>query len=84
MFAVKITRQGKGLHSSEVIVSINTIDGGKERLIVDERSIRNETLEVGYPIAAHNSNYLIELPNETLRGLWRIWVEQKNTVEMAT
>lgn len=71
---LKINEEGAGIHPNEVVVSIPTRDGD-ERLVVHKRSIRDSSLEVGYPIGEDNQYYLVELPRETMSGLWRIWVE---------
>jgi hypothetical protein len=78
---VKIERLRGGQHPSEVIVSVRTADGGTEKLIVDERSIRDEAIEVGYPVGQDDNRLLVELPRESLRGLWRIWIERGSMIE---
>jgi hypothetical protein len=70
---VKIQEIGQGLHPSEVVVQIQTIEG-PERLVIDRCSIDNGSIDVEYPVGANNGHYLIELPRETTRGFWRIWV----------
>lgn len=71
---LRINEEGGGIHPNEVVVSIPTRDG-EERLVVHKRSLKNSSLEVGYPIGEDNQYYLVELPRETMSGLWRIWVE---------
>jgi hypothetical protein len=63
-----------GLHPNERVVTIRTADGILEELAVDHHSVVGETLRVGYPIAEEPGRLLIELPRETLRGSWRVWV----------
>lgn len=71
---VKVQKVGRGSHPSEVMVSVRTVEG-EERLVVHKRSLHDDsTLEIGYPINEENSNYLVELPRETLKGEWRVWV----------
>lgn len=77
MYRVKARTVGDGQHPSEVVVSVNTADGKQEELIVDRRSLEEGWLRVGYPIRSQAGNFLIELPRETMRGSWRVWV-QKN------
>ena len=77
---VKVKEVSNGIHPNEVVVSILTKDG-EEKLVVHRRSISNGGLEVGYPIFEENGLYLIELPRESMRGLWRIWVQQENVYE---
>jgi hypothetical protein len=81
MMRVKVQRLREGLHPSEVIVAVTTADGSREELVVDRRSLRNDTLRVGYPVAGDDQNHLlIELPRETFRGTNRIWVSGDSLV----
>ncbi len=77
---VKINIIGGALHPSERIVSVSTVSG-EERLVVDDRSIKDESLSVGSPISQQGENLLVELPRETLSGLWRVWVKRKLLVD---
>ena len=72
---LKVKEEGQGLHPNEVVVSIATKDGA-ERLVVHKRALSASALEIGYPILAENDEYLVELPRETMRGLWRVWVKK--------
>jgi hypothetical protein len=73
MMRIKIQEVGKGLHPSEVVVQVNAVER-PERLIVDRRSIENNTIEIGYPISKSNGYLLVELPRETIGGTWRVWI----------
>ena len=75
MRRVKIQRLRQGLHPNEIIVSVQTSDGSPAVLVVDKRSIKNDAIRVGYPIASDDKNrMLIELPRETFNGTKRVWV----------
>jgi hypothetical protein len=69
---VQPSQTGYG-HPSEVLVTVRTTEG-QEQLVVHERSIKNDTVEIGYPIHSRDSEHLVELPRETVNGAWRIWV----------
>jgi hypothetical protein len=76
MYRVKVRTVGVGQHPSEAVVSVTTADGKQEELIVDRRSLEGkESLRVGYPLRRDGDQVLIELPRETMRGSWRIWVK---------
>jgi hypothetical protein len=75
MMKVKVAEAGKGLHPSEVVVTVKTIDGDQS-LVIDRRSLDNGFIRIGYPIREHKKNYLIELPRETSSGSWRVWVSK--------
>ena len=70
---VMVKEENRGIHPNEVVLSIPTKDG-VERLVVHRRSVHDSALEIGYPISEEGDYYLIELPRETMSGLWRIWV----------
>jgi hypothetical protein len=75
MQRVKVQQLRQGLHPNEVIVSVQTADGSRAVLVVDKRSIKNDAIRVGYPIASDNKNrMLIELPREPFSGMKRVWV----------
>ena len=77
MYRIKVRTEGVGQHPSEALVSVTTADGTKEELIVDRRSLEGrDSLRVGYPLKQDNDQFLIELPRETMRGSWRIWVKK--------
>ena len=75
--------KGSILVAEEVVVAVRTADGGIEKLVVDQRSIRNDTLEIGYPVGEDNDRLLVELPRELVRGLWRVWVNRDLVTEEA-
>ncbi len=51
---------------------------------MDQRSLRNDTLRVGYPVDQNAENhFLVELPRETLRGIWRVWVREDALIREA-
>jgi hypothetical protein len=81
MYRVKVRTVGVGQHPSEAVVSVTTADGKNEELIVDKRSLEGgESLRVGYPLKQDHDQFLIELPRETMRGSWRIWVKKDDLV----
>lgn len=79
MMRVRVEEIGQGLHPSEVVVAIKTKEGSEE-LAVDATSLRNATLSVGWPVGQKDDLYLIELPRETFRGFWRVWVPKQDVL----
>ncbi len=77
---VRIEEVGTGQHPSEKIVKVETVEG-PEQLIVDKRSIRDQSIDVGFPVGLQNGHLLVELPRETFRGEWRVWVDKGIVVE---
>ncbi|HEX9587842.1 MAG TPA: hypothetical protein VGA15_08860 [Bradyrhizobium sp.] len=80
MMRLKVETTGKGLHTSEVVVKVKT-SSGVERLVVSERAIDNNEISIGWPIRTKDDLYLIELPNETQSGAWRVWVNRDQVSE---
>ena len=74
MSRVKVRRLSEGLHPSEVVVTVVTADGSEEEVSVDSGSLSGDTLDVGHPISKDQGRVLVELPRETARGFWRLWV----------
>ncbi|RWQ65430.1 hypothetical protein [Mesorhizobium sp.] len=76
---VKVKTLGSGGHPSEVMVSVKTMEG-EERLVVSRRAVESDTLDIGYPINHSDQKYLVELPRETLKGSWRVWVPIESVI----
>ena len=74
---IKVKEEGGAIHPNEVVISIPTRDG-PEKLVVHRRSLHDSALEIGYPISEEGPHYLVELPRETMRGLWRVWVAKSD------
>lgn len=72
---VKVDKTEAGLHPDEIVVVIEGEDG-PEGIVVHSQSIKNQSLEVGQPVARRGKKCLIELPAETSSGAWRIWVDE--------
>lgn len=71
---VRVDQIGPGQHPNEVIVSVPTREGD-EKIAVHKRSLEEDSsLDIGYPISEEKKWYLVELPVETMSGLWRVWV----------
>ncbi len=73
---VKVERIRTGLHPQEVVVALRTLTGAIEKLVVHQRMLKNESIDIGYPISASDDAYLVELPQETTTGAWRVWVSK--------
>jgi len=63
------------MYSEERIAEIRTVDGIEE-VPVHVSKIDGDTLIVGHPIGMRGDDVLIELPQETARGYWRVWVNR--------
>jgi hypothetical protein len=71
---VKVRTIGEGLHPNEVVVELTTLNG-VERLVVDRRSVEAKSISVGAPLRRDEGRQLVELPRETMSGLWRVWIK---------
>jgi len=72
---VRIEEIGRGLNPNETVVGVRTPDG-MQRMVVSSRSIRDGTIDIGWPIRRQGRLLLIELPRETQSGAWRVWVDE--------
>ena len=77
---MRVQEVGPGLHPSEVVVQVQTTQGA-ERLVIDRTAISNDSVFIGWrSLAQKNGDLLVELPNETMSGTWRIWVRSDDIV----
>ena len=74
---VKVRTIGEGLHPNELVVEVKTVSGA-EQLVVDRRSVNANSVSVGAPLRSDRDNQLVELPRETMSGLWRVWVKSNS------
>jgi hypothetical protein len=72
---LKVRRIGKGFHEDEILVVVKTRDG-EEEVMLDRDAVEGDVIEVGSPVGKSNGHLLVELPRETARGSWRVWVAQ--------
>ena len=79
MMRLSVEEIGTGLHPNEVVVSIK-VENGTERLVVSRRSIKNDSIQVGWPLGEKGDFVLIELPRETQTGAWRVWVHKNQLI----
>lgn len=84
MARIKVEDLGEGQHPSEVVIGITTADGVRESVIVDRRSVENNTIDVGYPVGGDDKKLLVELPRETTTGRWRVWMNISDVLDDVT
>jgi hypothetical protein len=82
MFSVRVRLVGDSLHPDECVVAVRTESGNDEILTIDRRSLSDNLLDVGYPVGARNGSVLLEMPRETQRGHWRLWVPRSEIFEV--
>jgi hypothetical protein len=73
---LKVRRVGRGLHEDEILVTVMTRDG-EEEVMLDRDDLEGEAIEIGSPVDKSNGHLLVELPRETVRGSWRVWVAKE-------
>lgn len=81
MKRVRVRILGPGFHPNELLVAVLTEDGSEEKLVVDWRSIADESISIEYPVDYSENSYLVELPRESFRGTWRVWVPRTSLTE---
>jgi hypothetical protein len=69
----------QGVHPNEVVAVVQTVTGPEELLVFAPPGKHVNSIEVGHPVAVNGDNYLVELPSETSKGAWRVWVD-KDTI----
>lgn len=81
---VRFTEVAPGLGPSELVVSVLTVEGRQEEVVISRRQANDGSLEVGSPIIDEQAQCLVELPREALSGRWRIWVPRSEIVDPRT
>lgn len=71
---LKVTKVMNGPGPGEVMVEVETSSGVNEEVVLHEKSIQGDTVEIGHPIAHLEKKCLVELPRESMSGRWRVWV----------
>jgi hypothetical protein len=79
MMRLRVEKVGQGLHPSEMVVTVRTRDGSEE-LVIDPRSLKNDSLVIGWPVGTDDGFRLVELPRPTSRGARRVWVSKDDLV----
>ena len=77
---LRCTQVAFGPGPSDVIIRVDTEDGWEE-IIVHRDILKNERVDVGFPIAKRNGSILIELPRESVSGRNRVWVSTESVNE---
>lgn len=73
---LKVEKIGEGLHPREITVAVNTVNEGRQRVVLSKSSLDAAgTIEVGV-IGTKDGKFLVELPRETQSGAWRVWVPE--------
>lgn len=73
MLRINVDQVDNGLHPSEQVVIFRTADGEREEVAVHRSFVEGNTLSV-YPVETGSDRILVELPRESVRGQWRVWV----------
>jgi hypothetical protein len=79
MMRLKVENIEDGLHPSEAVVSVRTRNGSEE-IVIDPRSLSENTLGIGWPVATEGQYKLVELPRQTSRGTKRVWVRDDDLI----
>jgi hypothetical protein len=80
MMRLRVEKVGQGLHPSEMVVSVRTRGGGSEELVIHPRSLKDDSLVIGWPVGTDDGFRLVELPRPTSSGARRVWVSKDDLV----
>ncbi len=73
--AVRCAVVGKGPGPTESIVEIQTLSGTEE-VVVDGGFLHGTELTIRRVVERRMHKALVELPQESTTGRWRIWVDE--------
>ncbi|MGH6829265.1 MAG: hypothetical protein ACREHV_01255 [Rhizomicrobium sp.] len=71
---VKTIMEGPG--PSEAVVAVKTSSNREEEIVVQKNQIEDNTLRV-WPVGERENSVLVELPQESASGNWRLWVDRQ-------
>ena len=71
---VKVRTVMDGPAPGETIIAISKKGGGEEEVILPKTFVQDDTVEVG-KVGGTEESVLIELPQESASGSWRLWVD---------
>lgn len=74
MTRVRVTTVMDGPGPDETIVAIAIKGGGEEEVILPKSFVQDDTVEVDR-VGGNNESVLIELPQESATGSWRLWID---------
>jgi dCTP deaminase len=73
---VKIREITKGPGPEEAVVGIKTSSNQEEEVVVQQSQIEGGLLKV-WPIGTRDDSVLVELPQESASGNWRLWIDRR-------
>lgn len=76
-----VTQEHVGLHPASRVVRIDTVDGPERLTVWPRPGEAVADIEIGYPVGARDDALLVELPDETHTGAWRVWVPRELVME---
>lgn len=78
---LRVRLVGSGMHPLEVVVEVTTKTGPEQLAVFQEEIQEDNFVRIGYPVDSVNGHHLVELPSETARGAWRVWVKREDVHE---
>ena len=76
---LRVNKVSDGPGPGEVLVEVET-STGREQVVIHNSTIEGDTIDIGYPIHQREDSTLIELPRESARGEWRLWVPEASVI----
>lgn len=70
-----------GFGPGEIRATVDTVDG-HEHVTLGKGSIFGGHISIGWPVGRRDGSLLVELPRETDRGAWRVWVPEAAVVRI--
>ena len=77
---VRVKKVMEGPGPSEAVVMIKTASDREEEVVVHTNQIKDDTLKV-WAVGGKDGSVLIELPQESSSGNWRLWVKDREVAQ---
>lgn len=73
---VRIKRIMEGPGPSEAVVAIKTASNREEEVVVQNNQIADNSIQV-WSVGEKDNSVLVELPQESASGNWRLWIDRQ-------
>lgn len=81
MNLLRVKKVGGGMHPSETVVEVATKTGPEQLSVFPDEIQEDKFVRIGFPVDSSQGHHLVELPSETARGSWRVWVKREDVIE---
>jgi hypothetical protein len=79
LMRIKVQHVGCGPRPHDIVIELNTASG-PQRLVVNDSTIEDSSLAIGYPLRRDDRFVFVALPGITTKGSYRVWIPAQDIV----